>query len=180
MKNQRKGGWKDITNKIYKNLNYRQTTNRNHDNYEHQNQICWHDKAGTVVQRYRAGLLITGALVRTHSGASFVINFASLSPASAQFSLNNVHKRSLKHHHFIFADMINAKSGGKTKTQYLLWLWVLSSSTVSQQNIRGLNSMHGKHFQAQLAQFSLSNVHKRGLKHHHFISLLSSTNLTNI
>ena len=34
-----------------------------------------------------AGLLITGSLVRTHSGASFVINFASLSPASAWPSL---------------------------------------------------------------------------------------------
>ena len=34
-----------------------------------------------------AGLLITGSLVRTHSGASFVINFASLSPTSAWPSL---------------------------------------------------------------------------------------------
>ena len=36
-------------------------------------------------------------------GGSFVINFASLSPGVclAQFSLNNVHKRGLKHHHFI-------------------------------------------------------------------------------
>ena len=30
---------------------------------------------------------VTGSLVRTHSGASFVINFASLSPASAWPSL---------------------------------------------------------------------------------------------
>ena len=36
---------------------------------------------------WRAGLLITVSLVRTHSGASFVINFASLSPASAWPSL---------------------------------------------------------------------------------------------
>ena len=43
--------------------------------------------AAAVVQRYRAGLLITGSLVRTHSGASFVINFASLSPESAWPSL---------------------------------------------------------------------------------------------
>ena len=35
----------------------------------------------------RRRLLITGSLVRTHSGASFVINFASLSPASAWPSL---------------------------------------------------------------------------------------------
>ena len=35
-----------------------------------------------------AGLLITGSLVRTHSGASFV---------------NNVHKRRIKHHHFIIS-----------------------------------------------------------------------------
>ena len=35
----------------------------------------------------RTGLLITGSLVRTHSGASFVINFASLCPASAWPSL---------------------------------------------------------------------------------------------
>ena len=49
----------------------------------------WHisptQLAGAVVQR--AGLLITWSLVRTHSGASFVINFASLSPASAWPSL---------------------------------------------------------------------------------------------
>ena len=50
--------------------------------------------------------MITVSLVRTHSGAYFVINFASLSPVSAwpslaQFSLNNVHTRGLKHHHFI-------------------------------------------------------------------------------
>ena len=43
--------------------------------------------AGAVFQRQRAGLLITGSLIRTHSGASFVINFASLSPASAWPSL---------------------------------------------------------------------------------------------
>ena len=36
---------------------------------------------------YRARSDITGSLVRTHSGASFVINFASLSPASAWPSL---------------------------------------------------------------------------------------------
>ena len=51
-------------------------------NYHKQNT-----QAGAVVQRLRAGLLITGSLVRTHSGASFVINFASLSPASAWPSL---------------------------------------------------------------------------------------------
>ena len=43
--------------------------------------------AGAGVQRKRAGLLITGSLVRTHSGTSFVINFASLSTASAWPSL---------------------------------------------------------------------------------------------
>ena len=43
--------------------------------------------AGAVVQRQRSGLLITGLLVRTHSGASFVINFTSLSSASAWPSL---------------------------------------------------------------------------------------------
>ena len=48
------------------------------------------------------GLLITGSLVRTHSGASFVINFRLIIPGVclAQFSLNNVHKRGLKHHFF--------------------------------------------------------------------------------
>ena len=40
--------------------------------------------AGAVVQQWRAGLLITGSLVRTYSGASLVINFA---PASAWPSL---------------------------------------------------------------------------------------------
>ena len=30
-----------------------------------------------------AGLLITGSLVRTHSGACFIINFTSLPPTSA-------------------------------------------------------------------------------------------------
>ena len=47
--------------------------------------LGWVFSAGAVVQR--AGLLITGSLVRTHSGASFVITFASLSPASAWPSL---------------------------------------------------------------------------------------------
>ena len=31
-------------NKQNKNLNYRRTTNTNHNNYEHQNKICGHDK----------------------------------------------------------------------------------------------------------------------------------------
>ena len=50
------------------------------------NPILYH-RAGAVVQRQLAGLLVTGSLVRTHSVASFVINFASLSPASAWPSL---------------------------------------------------------------------------------------------
>ena len=44
--------------------------------------------------------LITGSLVRTHTGSYFIINFTLLSPAPA--SLNNVHKEGLKHHYFIF------------------------------------------------------------------------------
>ena len=43
--------------------------------------------AGPVVASVLDFFLITGLLVRTHSGASFVINFASLSPASAWPSL---------------------------------------------------------------------------------------------
>ena len=53
----------------------------------------------------RAGLLITGSQVRTHSGACLIINVTSLSVRSAclaEFSLNNVHKGGLKQHNFSF------------------------------------------------------------------------------
>ena len=40
-----------------------------------------------IISQIPHDILITGSLVRTHSGASFVINFASSSPASAWPSL---------------------------------------------------------------------------------------------
>ena len=46
---------------------------------------------------------LDGLLVRSHSGACFIINFTLMVSrvCLAQFSLNNGHKGGLKQHHFV-------------------------------------------------------------------------------
>ena len=96
---------------------------------------------------------------RARSGLSLGRPSSLFHHSCAQFSLNNVHKGSLKH------------KGGRRSPAVACWAsdhWVASS-----------NSLRGKFRHSFrliipgvcLAQFSLNNVHKRGLKHHHFIFL---------
>ena len=109
----------------------------------------------------------------------------------AQFSLNNVHKRGLKHHHFISLDVGCQQEttsyfgrGGVSERKYLCAVpkhhyplprtdldvvlgRVICVTTVDRQYTKIINDGLLTLFQAQ---FSINNVHKRGLKHHHFIS----------